>query len=332
MCQFLLILIIFYVPASFAKNIEKAAFLKADPAIKISSFRTNARWITIDQDKNRILIANGLEGTLTIANLAEPRIHHKVRVGDSTRVVVDDVDGKYFVGTATGVTIVSAQNLQRIGFIPTMGGVCALAFDPASDRLYIGSSSRSKLLVIRGGSDRKLSTIALGGAPGQMVFNPEKRLMFVSIPVLSRIDEINLKTNHLTKYWSSLLVNHPVRLALKRRRNALIIGGPKGTVSELLLSTGKETRIGRFGTGNIGEFAQDALSDRLYFPASEKLWSLTIDSKKNEWTTEKMPLPKPVYATAVDPKTHKLWIAYDIGKFGYIQAFEPRFSRSTAVH
>lgn len=290
--------------------------------IEVSAAPTRFDLMTVDSDRHRLLAAHSQAGTLTVIDLAAGKLEREVPVGKSSGVAVDPQDGKYFVGTTEGVAVVDRDTLAKTGFIPTPGPADAMVFDPQGDRLYVGHDDDGELWVIDPRHDAVAGRIALPGAPELMAVDPQLHRLYVNIKPTNEVVAIDPGSGKIVARWSSLPTDSPHGLALDQADRRLFIAGHSRMVSVFALPAGKPVAGVDIGPGHVDQIAFDAVDRRLYCPDAGRLVIIGITADADS-VLGSVAIPPGAHSVAVDPRTHRVWIAYADGDHSYVQAFAP---------
>lgn len=278
--------------------------------------------MTVDAERRRLLAAHSQAGALTIVDLDKNKLEREVPVGKSSGVAVDPADGKYFVGTSQGVAVVDRNTLKKIDFISTPGPADAIIFDSYDGRLYVGHDDDGEIWIIDPRQDKIVGRIAIPGAPELMAIDPRSHRLYVNIKPNNEVVAIDPSSGEVVAHWSTLPTNSPHGLAFDLPDGRLFVAGQSRTVSVFSSPTGKPLKGIDIGPGHVDQIAFDEGSRRLYCPSSGRLVSIRVapDSAAVIGST---PIPEGAHSVAVDPNTHRVWIAYADKHHSYVQAFVP---------
>jgi DNA-binding beta-propeller fold protein YncE len=296
--------------------------LSAQAPIEVSASPKRFDLMTVDSDRHRLLAAHSQAGTLTVIDLAADKLEREVPVGKSSGVAVDPQDGKYFVGTTEGVAVVDRNTLGKTGFIPTPGPTDAMIFDPQDDRLYVGHDDAGELWVVDPRRDSITGRIAIPGAPELMAIDPQSHRLYVNIKPSNEVVAIDLAIGKVVAQWSTLPTDSPHGLVLDPAGRRLFVAGRSPTVSVFALPAGKPVEGIDIGPGHVDQIAFDGGEGRLYCPSSGRLVTVAI-TPGSDTVLGSVAIPQGTHSVAVDPRTHRVWIAYADKDGSYVQAFAP---------
>jgi DNA-binding beta-propeller fold protein YncE len=278
--------------------------------------------MAVDEARRRLLAAHSQAGALTIIDLAADKLEREVPVGKSSGVAIDPQDGKYFVGTIEGVAVVDRNTLDKTGFISTPGPTDAMVFDPHGDRLYVGHDDDGELWVVDPHHDKIIGRIAIPGAPELMAIDPQSHRLYVNIKPTNEVVAIDPGIGKVIAQWSTLPTDSPHGLALDLSDRRLYVAGHSRTVSVFALPAGEPVAGLDIGPGHVDQIAFDAFARRLYCPSSGRLVTVGIAADADT-VLGSVAIPQGTHSVAVDPRTHRVWIAYADKDHSYVQAFDP---------
>lgn len=296
--------------------------LVPEAPIEVSAAPERFDLMTVDSARRRLLAAHSQAGALTVVDLATGKLESEVPVGKSSGVAVDPQDGKYFVGTTEGVAVVDRDTLEKTDFVSTPGPADAVVFDPDNDRLYVGHDDDGELWVIDPRHDKIAGRIAIPGAPELMAIDPQSHRIYVNIKPSNEVVAIDPGLGKIVARWSTLPVDSPHGLVLDLPDRRLFVAGHSRTVGVFSLPAGKPVEGIDIGPGHVDQIAFDTLARRLYCPSSGRLVTIAIGAGSDA-VLGSAAIPQSTHSVAVDPRTHRVWIAYANGDHSYVQAFAP---------
>src|SRR6185312_9158906 len=276
-------------------NAADAPPLQPGSPIRISAEGKRFDLLTVDAAQYRLLAAHSQAGTLS---------------------VVDTADGKYFVVTLTGVTFIDSKTLDKSAFVATPGPTDAMVY--ADGKLYVGHDDGSELWVIDVKSAKLTGSIAIPGVPE--IADADGKHLYQNIKDKNEVAVIDLGTGKVTATWATPSTDSPHGLALDAKAGRLYISGHSANVSVLSVADGKAGALINIGDGRSDQTAFDAGNGRLYIPSSGRL--VTVQASDGKVLGE-VAIPQGCHSVAVDPTTHRVWIAYADDKASYVQAFTP---------
>ena len=204
-----------YVLNRISNNISIINTTSKDPSVnytEIPSYGARISAIGVDDNKNRLFIANGKNDTISVidGNTLKP-IGNSTQVGSSpVALAVDNNSHRLYVvnnGDDT-VSVINGPSLLPIGDrIPVGSSPVALAVDNNSHRLYVVNNGDDTVSVINSTSLQPIgNTIQVAESPTAIAIDPTTRTVFVANSgdnSVSIIDGAALKTSRPIPVGSS---------------------------------------------------------------------------------------------------------------------------------
>ena len=289
--------------------------LQAQAPVQVSDEPKRFDLLAVDSGHHRLLAAHSQAGTLSIVDTTAGKLEKEIAVGDKpSGVAVDTADGRYFVGTLAGVTFIDSKTLEKSGFVATPGPTDAMVY--ADGKLYVGHDDGSELWVIDVKSAKLTGSIALPGVPE--IADTDGKRLYQNIKDKNEVVAIDLGTGKIAATWPTPSTDSPHGLAVDAKAGRLYISGRSPNVTVLSLADGKAQSAIDIGDGRSDQTALDA--GRLYIPSSGRL--VVVDTGDDK-VLGQVAIPQGCHSVAVDPATHRVWIAYADDKASYVQAFAP---------
>ncbi|HEY3860210.1 MAG TPA: YncE family protein [Gammaproteobacteria bacterium] len=300
-----------------ARADSAAMVLQAQTPIQVSAEPKRFDLLAVDSVHHRLLAAHSQAGTLSIVDTAANKLEKEIQVGDKpSGVAVDAQDGKYFVGTLTGVSFVDSKTLEKTGFVATSGPTDAMVYDDG--KLYVGHDDGSELWVIDVKSARLVGHIDIPGVPE--IADAGGQRLYQNIKDKNEVAVIDLGTGKVVATWATPATDSPHGLALDTKGHRLFVTGHSPKVSVFSLPDGKALPGIDIGGGRSDQTAFDPGNGHLYIPNSGQLVVVQTGDGK---VLGSVAIPQGTHSVAVDPATHLVWIAYADDKNSYVQAFKP---------
>jgi YVTN family beta-propeller protein len=298
-----------------------APVLQTQDPIQVSADPKRFDLLAVDSARHRLLAAHSQAGTLSIVDISTDKLEREIAVGDKpSGVAVDSRDGKYLVGTLTGVTIVDAKTLEKTAFIATAGPTDSMVFDPDDGDLYVGHDDGAELWVIDVQQAKLTGDIAIPGVPELLDVDANSHRLYQNIKDKDEVAVIDTITGKVVAEWPTPATDSPHGLALDAKHGRLYVSGHSAKVSVFSLPDGKSLPAIDIGEGRSDQTALDLDTGRLYIPNSGKLVAVQLSDGA---VLGSVPIPQGTHSVAVDPATHLVWIAYADDKHSYVQAFAP---------
>jgi YVTN family beta-propeller protein len=300
-----------------ARVAARTPVLQAETPIQVSAEPKRFDLVAVDSAKHRLVAAHSQAGTLSIVNVATGKLEREIPVGDKpSGVAIDAADGKYFVGTLTGVTFIDSDTLEKAAFIPTSGPTDAMVY--ADGKLYVGHDDGSELWVMDVKQAKLTGTITIPGVPE--IADADAHRIYQNIKDKNEVAVIDLDSGKVVAEWPTPYTDSPHGLVLDVKAGRMYVSGRSANVTPLSLTDGKSLSTIAIGDGRSDQSALDAGTGRLYIPNSGKLVVIQTSDGK---VLGDVAIPQGTHSVAVDPDTHLVWIAYADDGASYVQAFKP---------
>lgn len=258
-------------------------------------------------------------------------VHHRIFVARSDRVmVIDEESGKLLAeipglhrthgvafsyatghGFVTGsgdssVTMFDLATYKVLGSAKADAGADALIFDPASSHVMSFNGGANTSTVFDSKTGKRLASIPLGGRPEFAVSDGNGKV-FVNLEDSSAMDEIDVKTNRVTRHWALAPCESPSGLAIDVAHHRLFSGceNPLMAVSDYdagkVIATvpiGKGVDANRFDAGTGLAFASNG----------EGTITVVREESPNKFSVQQTIATAPGARTMeLDPTSHKLF-------------------------
>jgi len=302
---------------------EAADILNAEAPIEVSAAPDRFDLIAVDSARHRLIAAHSQASALTVVDLVEHKLLADISVGSKSSGVANDAVGnKYFVGTARGIAVIDPSTLREVAFIATPGPTDALAFDGHDDQLYVAHDDGKELWVVDPRQGKITGRIGVPGAPELMEIDPQSHRLYVNIKPQNEVAVIDMSARKIVAQWSTLPTESPHGLALDLQNQRMFIAGRSRMVSVFSLPTGVQQEAIDIGPGHVDQIALDAGARQLYLPSGARLVVVNVAGRSGI-VVGAVAVPEGTHSVAVEPETHRVWIAYVEGGHSYVQAFAP---------
>jgi len=142
--------------------------------------------VAVDPDAGRVYVVSSGSGDLSVIDGVSTLLIDTVPLtggssGKAGDVAVDSGSNRMYVATAAAeagdaaggtIEVIDASNHALIGSIAIPGSAEALAVDPASGRIYVGSSSDDRMWVVDARTDVVTSVVGLGSGLSAVAVAP----------------------------------------------------------------------------------------------------------------------------------------------------------------
>lgn len=184
--------------------------------------------------------------------------------------------GKLFTADGLGgdVRVFGGTDLRLLATVKLDLGPDAEAYDPMTDRLYVGYGGEDagkifgEIAIIDAGTDQHVGDIRTSAHPGALLIGEPGRTLFMTVPKTHQISQIDARTGRIQATWNSK-AGSPVSLALDPRDARLFVGMRNPASIEVF-----DSRTHRFITslpsvGLMDGLFYDARHRRLYASGGE---------------------------------------------------------------
>lgn len=257
----------------------------------------------------------------------------RLYVSHATRVVVIDLDKEAVVGeiantngvhgiaiapelgrgfTSNGrdasATIFDLKTLKALGQVKTGKNPDAIIYDPASKRVFAFNGGSADATAIDAASGTVAGTIALGGKP-EFAVADGKGMVYVNIEDKSEVAAIDSKTLTVKAHWPLTPGQEPSGLALDRSKRRLF--AVCANQKMIVMNADNGHRIADLPIGQGVDAAAFDPETKLAFSSNGE-GTLTVvheDGADQFSVVESAPTQRGARTMALDPKTHKLYLA-----------------------
>ncbi len=141
--------------------------------------------IAYDGATSQIFVACAGSNVVDVISPASHSVVARIGVGlGPTELAVDPALSELFVTEYDNdsVSVISTQSMTLVGSIPLsyFSAPVGIALDPSTDQLYVADSFRSSVSIISAANRSVVGNVTVGGAPFDVVFDPNSDLMLVS--------------------------------------------------------------------------------------------------------------------------------------------------------
>jgi len=290
-CLFLIFVLSCALPGSAAKLRQVAMIdLPGDPGFN-----------QVAMANGQVVISRPGNNTIEIFSPVKRRVIARISQIDNPRgLAVDDEGGRLFVALAGSnrVAVIDTKNWQVQELVPVQHKPEKLLWVPQTKTLYMTSTLDRTLSVVDARAGES-SVIELNGLPQDMIYDPGRRVLLLSLQDLNQVAAIG--PDHRIAGTFKLMANEPTGLALDNAHRRLYVAVRYAVVA-LNADTGQElSRVA--APGGTDTLILDAESSLLYAAAGDGS-VLAIDTNRNVVDHE-LPTNVRGYSIAYDP-SHKM--------------------------
>jgi DNA-binding beta-propeller fold protein YncE len=251
------------------------------------------------------LPADGLPATADVSMFQlEPAAHG---------VVIDPASGMAYVtrSEANTVDIFDPSAMRLVTRIPVADDPDGIFYISQNRLIYVASGDGKTATLIDPAAQKVSATIPLGGKAEFGVFDTKMNLFYQNLEDTSSLAAVDLSKRALTTRWPLQDCVHPTGMALDEQSRQLFIGCSGN--SRLAVFDLEQHRV--ITTVPVGggpdSVAYDAQLHRIYVTGrSGVLCVIERDSKGALATLDSISLHYGAHTLAVDPASHRLYIAY----------------------
>jgi DNA-binding beta-propeller fold protein YncE len=282
-------------------------------------------YVTVDAQRRRVYAAHGGSRALLIVDADSGKVVGQVRVGAMAGVAVNPANGHVFTGNGNDNSIseVDPVAMTVLRSVHVTGPVDAIAYDPATARIYADEDDGTRLFVIDAATFKLVKTVTLPGhKPEYLALDPETHDVYQNISDIAEIAVVDSKTLAVKRTFPTpeLKGNHPLQYDAEYHQ--IVVAGTNGTMSAY-------TRAGKkLGSLTVPRFDQCSLDPTEHIIACAGGGGLTRLRLKPDAPPELLdttPVNAGVHTAAIDPATHAVFTVWSNrdGSGDFVQKFAP---------
>lgn len=284
--------------------------LVADLPLPGNPSRFDYQWI--DAAQRRLYIAHLGDSSLLVFDLDGQRVIHEVPHLPSIHGVVAAPARHLVLATATAdktLALIDDATFQVTSRVPAGEYPNGLAFDPASDKVFVSNNQGRGVAVVDAKTARALPGIDIGGGAGNTQWDAGSGHVFAAVhgsPVLVDIDPARSQVAgrialHGVSTCHGLLVASPLRLAFAACRGAAPV------LAVVDLRARRQTTTLPLPPG-IDVLAFDPGLQRLYAASETGMVAVfTVAADRSITEMGRGFLGPNAHSVAVDPATHRVY-------------------------
>jgi YVTN family beta-propeller protein len=210
----------------------------------------------------------------------------------------------------------SNKLLQKI---PAGDGPDAIIYDEQAHLVYVGNHNGKTGMLIDPATQKVVATIPLGGEPEYPQADPETGLIYQNLEDTSELVVIDPLKHAVIKRYKLDPGEGPTGLALDAAHHRLFCSTGNRKLIVMDSETGAIVSILPIGAGVDGA-GYDPVLRRVY--TANSIGTMTViqqDSPDQYRVLENAPTHFMGHSLVVDPRTHRVYVAY----FGSIAAYDP---------
>jgi len=217
--------------------------------------------------------------------------------------------GRGFIssGGDGSVVVFDLKTLKTTARIPAGTGPDGICFAPDVNRVFAFNGRSKDATVIDAKTLKVVGTVPLGGRPEFPVADGAGHV-YDNIEDTSEIVDIDAKTLAITHRWSLAPAQSPSGLAMDVKRRLLFPTCDDGKMPVVSADTGKVLLTASIGAGPDAA-VYDAGTNLASASCGESGTLSTVSVAANESATASVPTQASARTLALDPKTHRIYLA-----------------------
>jgi DNA-binding beta-propeller fold protein YncE len=266
-------------------------------------------FVHFDPQANRVWISHGTEVT-AVDPVAGAVVGHLTGLDTSHGIVIVPALGRGYADSSNTrtVTVFDAETLGTIATLPVGEDSDAIAYDPATKRIFVMDADGSAFTAIDAVEPKTLSNVPLGGKPESAVGDGAGKIYanIASTGELVRIDAGSLKVE---TRWPLAGCTSPHGLAMDTQSRRLFVSCANQVLKVVAADDGRVVASFPIGRGTDAA-AFDPVRKRAFSANADG--TLSVIAEKGPDSYEALPsvtTPPGARTLAVDPKTGRLFVA-----------------------
>ena len=200
--------------------------------------------------------------------------------------------------------------MRLVSRIPVADDPDGIFYIAANRTIYVACGDGKTATLIDPATQKVSATISLPGKPESGVFDTKTNLFYQNLEDLSSIAAVDLNKRVVTGQWPLENCVHPTGMALDAERQLFIGCGGNSRLAVFDLEQHRVVTSIPVG-GGPDSVAYDAGLHRIYVTGrAGELSVVTRDSNGALATLDTIPMHFGAHTLAVDPESHKLYVAY----------------------
>ena len=239
----------------------------------------------------------------------------RAQAGDGAAhgVVVDPASRLAFVtrSDANTVDVFDPSSLATVKHIKVADDVDGALFDPADKLVYAVSGDPHLASLIDPASASNVGTIALGGKPEFAAFDPQTSLVYQNLEDQNAVAVVDVARRAVVDRWPLSPCQGPTGLALDLANRRLFAVCSKNALFVVMdLASHRIVSSLAIG-GGPDSVAYDAALKRIYATGKSGIGSVIQQDGPDAYRTlDTVKLHYGAHTLAVDPATHRVYVAY----------------------
>lgn len=309
--------------AALAASVSAAPLTAGDP-ITLPEVSDKFDFIRVDASANRLLLGHEGNKSFDVFDLDGKKLLKVVPTSTSQDAATDVKGGKYYVSgnDPSRMVIVDSTKLEIAGEVPTPANTDLIAFNPTSGLVYECNDTAGEVWVIDPAARKIVTTIKLDGSGVEdLAFDPDYKHLYQAVKGRNTIAEIDPASNQVLNAWPLAPDKGPHGIAVVPDSNGLLVACA-GKLVLMDRTNGKILATAVTGA-RVDEMTYDAGLHVAY--CASRVGKISCVSVGADSLTALGDVPDQTGTgdIAVDPKTHKVWVACKQGDGCFVQPFTP---------
>ena len=266
-------------------------------------------YLTVDGKARRLYVSRSTHVMVVNADTGELIGDIPDTTGVHGIALVPDANKGYTSnGRADSVTVFDLKTLKVLSTVRTGKNPDTIIYDPASNRVFTfnGASQDTTAIDVRTGE--VAGTLALGGRP-EFAVADGKGEIFVNIEDKSELVALDARKLAIKARWPLAPCEEPSGLAFDRKHRRLFSGCSNKLMAVTDADTGHVINTLPIGSG-VDANAFDADTDLAFSSNGEGTLTVVHEDAPDKFSViDNVPTQRGARTMALDPQTHKLYLA-----------------------
>jgi DNA-binding beta-propeller fold protein YncE len=288
---------------------------------------TRFDYASIDTARGLVWVAHMGDGSVVAFDVKSNRVALTVPISPaaSVRGVVAARGNVYAAAQGlASVVVIDGATGKRLAAVPA-GDVDGLAYDPATQRLFVSDEGGRKDTVIDARTNTRAGAVELGGEAGNTVYDPVSRHFFVGVQTRDELAEIDPARLKVLRRYPLPGCNSSHSVVVDARERAAYVGCQHNVrLIRLDLITGNVEGSGGTGIG-VDVLALDPGLHRLYVASESGVVSVYDVAGRRLRRVAQAFVHLNAHVVAVDATTHRVYFPLqNVGGRPVMRVMEPR--------
>lgn len=266
-------------------------------------------YLAVDSDAHRLYVSHATR--VVVIDTATDKIVGEISDTNGVHgIAFADKHNRGFVsnGRDNSVTVFDLKTLKTITKVTVEKNPDCIMYDPSSDRVFAFNRGSSTATAINAKDNTVAGTITLPGHP-EFATADGKGMVFVNLDDKSQVLPIDAKKLTAGTPWPIAPGEDPSGMAIDRKTHRLFVVCDNKQMVILDASNGKV--VGTAPTGDGTDAAGFDPGTNLAFSSNgEGTLTVVREDRKDKYSVvENVPTQRGARTMAIDPKTHRVYLA-----------------------